>query len=192
MRASYTFKDLKRYQLSLQAMRSLGWVSLAGVIWLGITVIVRHVQLPYVLAYPIYALTGLWTAVGWVILVLFALLLAVTCYFRGLYPTLIKYLQSSPTTTEFLDWLRAGVVETSEKGDVKVQNSKSLEGFIAFLDKDTVLVVVFVPKGVGGKGVVDNATAAVKEYADSVLIGLRSGAVQRTAGARYWIYRRAK
>lgn len=189
VKASYTGKELRQYQLSLQCMRWLGWVTLAGVIWLGVILGVRQYPFPVVI-YLVYALTGLWTALGWAILVLFAILLVAVCCLRGLFPTLLKYLQSLPATFEFLDWFRAGIAVTSEKGDVKVQDSKKLEGFIAYLDKGCVLVAVFVPKGVSGQAVVDSATSAIKEYADSVLPGRKSGAVQRTAGARYWIYRR--
>lgn len=39
-----------------------------------------------------------------------------------------------------------------------------------------VVVVVFVPKKIGGKGIVDNATDAIKECTDNVLIDMRSDA----------------
>ncbi|GHN24471.1 hypothetical protein ME793_17040 [Lactobacillus delbrueckii] len=105
----------------------------------------------------------------------------------------MAYFKSSLQTAEFRgDWLSQGVVKTSETGDVTVQNSKSLEGYFAFLSDGTVLVAILVPPGIGGKGVADGATASVKEYADGVLYGYRSGAMQSVAGARYWIYRREK
>lgn len=190
MKTSYSSKELKQYQLSLQAMRGLSWVTLAGVIWLGVTLVVRHVKLPALLTYLIHALTGLWTVLGWAILALFALLLVVVCFFHGLYPGWTKYFKSSHFTIDFLSWLRAGVTKTSEKGEVTVQDSKTLEGFIAFVDEDIILVVILVPKGIGGKGIVDSASAPTKEYADGVLDGLKTGAMQSTSGARYWIYKR--
>lgn len=191
IKSVYNGRELSRYQFSLQCMRWLGWVTLAGVIWLGAVLGVRYYH-PPLLVFLAHALTGLWTMFGWVILVLFAILVVAVVCLRGLYPTLIKYLKSLLATVDFLDWFRAGIAFTSEKGEVKVQDSKKLEGFIAFLDSGCVLVAVFVPRGVNGQHIVDSSTGAIKEYADSVLTGLKSGAVQRTAGARYWIYRRPR
>lgn len=190
MKTSYTAKDLKRYQLSLQAMRGLSWVTLAGVVWLGVTLVVRHVKLPALLIYLTHVLARLWTLLGWSTFALFALLLVVACCFRSLYPSWGKYFRSSHSTVGLLSWLREGVAVTSEKGEVTVQDSKTLDGFIAFVSGDAVLVVILVPKGIGGKGIVDNAIPPTKEYADGVLHDLRTGAVQSTAGARYWIYKR--
>lgn len=193
MKTSYSNRELRWYYLSLQAMQGLSWVTLAGVVWLGVTLVVHCVKMPALLIYLIHALTGLWIVLGWAILVIFALLLAVVCFFYRLYPSWMAYFKSSLQTAEFRgDWLSQGVVKTSETGDVTVQNSKSLEGYFAFLSDGTVLVAILVPPGIGGKGVADGATASVKEYADGVLYGYRSGAMQSVAGARYWIYRREK
>lgn len=192
VKSSYMTKDLKQFYFSLQAVRFLSWVMLAGAVWLGVTAVVHYVQLPPLLAHLVLAVSRLWFTVGWAVLAVFVLLLVVVFCFRGLYPSLPAYFfRSFPATMEFLSWLRAGTVVTSEEKGDKVQSTKALGGFIAFLGRGVVLVVVFVPKGVGGKAAVDAATDSVKEYADSVLYGLRSGSVQRTAGARYWIYRRS-
>lgn len=192
VKSSYTFKDLKKYYFSLLAVQGLSWVALAGVVWLGVTALLHYVRLPSLLVHLVSALAGLWLTVGWAVLVVFVLLLSLAFYFRGLHPSLLTYLfRSFPATFEFHSWLQAGTVVTSEESGEKVQSTKALEGFITFLGGGVVLVAVFVPKGVGGKAAAEAATDSIKEYADSSLFGLRSGSVQRTAGARYWIYRGA-
>lgn len=193
MKTSYSSKELRHYHLSLQAMRGLSWVTLVGVVWLGVTLVVLNVKMPALLINLFHALAGLWTALGWAILVIFALLFVVVCFFHRLYPSWIAYFKSSLRTADFCrDWLSKGVAKTSDKGEVTVQDSESLEGFFAFVSGDAVLVTILVPPGIGGKGVADSATASVKEYADGVLYGYRSGAMQSVAGARYWIYRRER
>lgn len=191
MKASYTFKDLKQYYFSLLAMIGLRWVTLAGLIWLGLVLVVHYVQGFPLLAYFVHLLSGLWMILGWALLALFAILLVTVLCFRKLHPSMIKHFASSWSTSEFLRWLRSGVAVASEDGSVKVQSTKPLEGFIAYLSGGLVLVAVFVPRGLGGKALADSSTEPVKEYADGVLPGMKSGAVQHTAGARYWIYRRS-
>lgn len=191
MKASYAFKDLKRYYFSLLAMIGLRWVMLAGLIWLAVDVIVHYVQRFPLLVYLAHVLTGFWMILGWALLALFAILLVTVFCFRKLHPSMIKHFVSSWSTSEFLGWLRSGVAVASEDGSVKVQSTKPLEGFIAYLSGGVVLVAVFVPRGLGGKALADSSTDPIKEYADGVLPGMKSGAVQHTAGARYWIYRRS-
>lgn len=192
MKASYTFKDLKWYYFSLLAMIGLRWVTLVGLIWLAVILIVHYVQGFSLLAYLVHVLSGLWVMLGWVLLALFAILLVTVFCFRKLHPSMIKHFVSSLSTSEFLSWLRSGVAVASEDGSVKVQSTKPLEGFIAYLSGGVALVAVFVPRGLGGKALADSSTNPIKEYADGVLpAGMKSGTVQHTAGARYWIYRRS-
>lgn len=191
MKAFFTIRELKRYYLSLLAMRGLNWVLLAGCFWLGVLLLACYARLPRLFVYLVTSLTGLWEVLGWFLLGLLVLLLVMVGFFRRLHPGLIKYIYSSWSTAEFLGWLREGVAVASEDGSVKVQSTKPLEGCIVYLSGGVVLVVVFVPKGLGGKALADGSTDAIKEYADGVLPGMKSGSVQHTAGARYWIYRRS-
>lgn len=191
MKTSYSSRELKLYNLSLQAMRGLSWVTLAGVVWLGVILVVFNAKMPAILSYLTHVLTRLWIVLGWAILGLFTLLLIVVCFFRRLYPSWMDYFKSSLRTTGFRsDWLSKGVAKTSYKGEVTVQDSESLEGFFAFVSGGAVLVTILVPPGIDGQAIVDHASAPVKEYADGVLPGYRTGSMQSVAGARYWIYRR--
>lgn len=195
MKSSYSTRELRRYHLSLQAVQGLSWVTLAGVVWLGVIAVVRYVPLPALLSTLLLtlvrALAGVWTLLGWLILGLFALLLAVVVWFHGLYPSWGAYLRSFAKTFDFRsDWLRAGKRKQDEKGLTSESNSDVLDGYFAFLGKGVVLVVVLVPKGIDGLDVVNHAAPAIKAYADDVLPGLHSGSMQEVAGARYWVYRR--
>lgn len=191
MKTSYSSKELRHYYLSLQAMQGLSWVTLVGVVWLGVTLVVLNVKMPALLSYWTHVLTGLWTEIGWAILGLFTLLLVVVCFFRRLYPSWIAYFKGLLRTTVFRsDWLSKGVAKTSYKGEVTVQDSESLEVFFAFVSGGAVLVTILVPLGIDGQAIVDHASAPIKEYADGVLPGYRTGSMQSVAGARYWIYRR--
>ena len=187
--------DIRWYYTSLQAMRGLGWLTLAGAVWLGVSAIVIYAPLPALLSTIMltlaHALAGVWRQLGWSILVLFVLWLGVVVWLHGLYPSWGNYFRSEFKTIDFRsDWLRSGKKKQDKDGNLVESASDALDGYFVFLNGETVLVVVLVPKGVDGLDIVDHATGAIKAYADGVLAGLHSGSMQSVAGARYWVYRR--
>lgn len=194
MKADYTAKELREYQLSLFAMRALDWLTLAGAVWLGAPLILRYAPMPPLLSTIAltlaHALARVWGYLGWSFLVLCCLLaIVVACFYYIMYPSFGAYFNSCRKTVGFRRWLHSGQEKLDRDGNSKEQDSVALDGFIAFLADDFVLVVVLVPQGIKGKDAVDSAAGAIKEYADECLPGLKSGGVRSPAGARYWIYR---
>lgn len=190
--------DIRWLWSSLLAMRGLGWVTLAGAVWLGVSAIVIYAPLPALLSTVAlvlaHALAGVWGYLGWSILLLFVLLLVIVVWLRRLYPGWGDYVMSEFRTVDFRrDCLRAGRVKQDEKGRTSESDSDALDGYFAYLNDGAVLVVLIIPRGVKGPDIADAAKRGVKGYADSRLPGMTSGSPREIKGvAWYWVYRPAE
>lgn len=186
----FTKKDINNFSLSIQALSGFGWMTLvlAGyglLTWL-------FTRLPHAIQSIITTLlSGLWPYFGYGALGLWGVLLVALCLFHRLYPSWSGYFRSASATKELKAYLCGSADQTAvvgEDGTLTMKAKPVAHALIIYLGPKTLVALVGTTDA--GRTAMESAKESVKEYADGLLTGQHSGAMQTDAGVRYWVYSR--
>ncbi len=187
----FNMKKINNFLLSLQAMTGFGWVTLVLVLYGVITWFFSHFLPPAVQRLILGLLAGTWSYIGYAAGAVFVFLLLAILLFSRLYPSIFSYIHSASETKGALAYLSGSTDATATVGeDGTLTMKKKAQARVVIVYLGPKVLVALLAGSADTRQAMESAEEAVKEYADGLLQGYHTGAMQRDSNCRYWVYSR--